>query len=122
MAAFLRLTETIARATTTGDRQPLYTAVDVLAYDELDLLVTAAFEAPSGTTGLYLDLFSGMQTATEDGWIKVGNTSPQITLTTRSVAWSFNAGFFRYIRWQVNSLTGATAVRFSVEVVGRKNA
>ena len=47
MAELIAITEGLVKTTTGTESQSLQNAVDVLRFDSLDLLVTAAFESPS---------------------------------------------------------------------------
>ena len=122
MADLFRLTEAYARITANYDEQPLYTAVDVLAYDSLDVLITAAFEAPGVGAVFGLTLVSGIETSSSDSWVVAGSPSPMLRVTTPTVAFSVSGGFFRYLRWRVTTFEDATAACFTIAVVGRKNA
>jgi len=122
VAALIKLTETLARVDGATDQQALYMAVDVLEYDALDVLVTASFQAPSGGPSFALNLISGMQMVTTDSWIKVGSTSPTMSPTSPTVAWTLNGGFFRYVRWSVAAFSSAAPIRFTIDLVGRRNS
>lgn len=125
MADHFQLTEGVVKVTSSSDVQPLYTAVDVLAYDVLDLLISATFEAPSGTGPLLrLKLRTGTQTATTNGWIdcstapdiRPGLGNPPLQLSS----WTVRGGFFRYVGWSVNQLVNATAAHFRIDGIGRR--
>ena len=118
MAIPFLLTEAVAHVTPGTTDQPLYTAVDVLEYDVLDFLITAAFEAPT-TPSLTVGLISGMQCASSDNWILLSTAIGTFT-ASGSAAASYSGGFFRYVRWRVTSFSGATSANFTIEGVGRK--
>lgn len=121
MAELIAITEGLVKTTTGTESQSLQNAVDVLRFDSLDLLVTAAFESPSSP---YLDLYllSGNQCRSTDGWVAVSLSPPvRGTPPLANACWTITGGFFRYVRWQVHSLTGATAARFRIDGSARRN-
>ena len=122
MAQVVRLTEGVSKATAAGDEQPLYSAVDVSGFDALDLLITGGFETP-GSPILTLSLISGNQVSTTDGWVAI-SIAPAFRGSPAAAigCWSITGGFFRYVRWKVAGLSGATAARFIIEGVGRRNS
>ncbi len=122
MADIIRLTEDWVNVTAAGTTdQPLYAAIDVLAYDVLDLMLVTAMETSGSPYNLTMSLLSGMQVQSTGSWLKVDAFDPVTSASTNTIQRrTLTGGFFRYLRWSV-SLTNVTAARFMIEGVGRSN-
>jgi len=126
VAELIHLTEGVVRITSVSDAQLPYSAVDVLRFDSLDILISAGFESPDGSQTLVLKLLSGTQRASTDGWI-TSSVSPEVSLkggvVVQQASWTVSspsAPLFRYVRWQVYGFSGATAAYFRIDAIGRK--
>lgn len=120
MATPITLTQQPVRYTTAAGAgfQPIYLAFDVSGFDMLD--VEAGLTGVEGAVSAFtLDLYTGMQTQTDDGWVSVGSS----LLSTTSVnSWnkvSISTGLLRFVRWRVSTITGGTAATFFIRGMGR---
>jgi len=96
-----------------AEKQNLRLAVDVSAYDELDLLLTV-YES-SGGGSITVKIITGMQIESDIGWIDVAS----FAATAANAANKQNfKNFLRYIRYEL--ITGSTTTTFLVNGVGRK--
>jgi hypothetical protein len=119
MASEIFLTDGVFRATATLLEQPLAQAVDVSNYDQLDLLLhVAGFEGTP--TGFVVSIISGMNMETNDGWV-VMPTSFNGVITPNGTAILNVPRLFKYVRFRVTTLTGASAVYFTIRGMARKN-
>jgi hypothetical protein len=99
--------------------QPIYLALDAGAYDFLDL-ETGVVSVEGAVTAFTLDLYTGMQTQTDDGWVQVVTLSSATTSPTwTKVNVPATTGLLRYLRWRVTTITGGTAVTFFIRGMGR---
>ncbi len=117
MASELWLTEGVVRVLTGSTKQGLWQAVDVGAYDQLDLLLWInGFEGTPGS--LTVEVITGMSMDSEDGWVTAG-------LFSASSAVNFQekkniTGLLRYVRWKT-TLATATSAMFNVRGMARNN-
>jgi hypothetical protein len=86
---------------TTTTTQDLRLALPVARYDVLDLELRVLTLVG---TGVRVELLTGMQLETADGWVPLGSFS-NITIGNAMENLRFT-NFLRYIRWTVTSLTG----------------
>ncbi len=99
-------------------KQALYDAVEASSFDILDL--EAVILSVSTSTGSpKLEIWTGMQTQTEDGWI------PCITMTSVPAVQTYlvnqTAGFLRYLRWVYTAGGGASeSITFYIRGMGRR--
>jgi hypothetical protein len=112
---------TTASYTSPGVLQPIYLSTDIGGYDFMD--IEAGVVSNEGTvTAFTLDLYTGMQVHTDDGWVKVGNS----LITTATVpTWATTNipnGLLRYVRWRVTTITVGTAMTFFIRGMGRRYA
>jgi len=101
--------------------QPMYLALDIGGYDFCD--IEAGVIANEGTvTAFTLDLYTGMQAQTDDGWVSAGTS----LLTSATVnTWNkvnYASGLLRYLRWRVSTITAGTAITFFVRGMARRYA
>jgi hypothetical protein len=121
MATPFALTHHPARVTATGF-QPLYLALDVSAFDALDVeLGVLSLEGTSPT--VTVQLWSSLQKATDSGWMLLhdfGNKSGVFNAYYRARV-QRSAGLLRYLRWKVTTLggSGSPAATFFIRGVGR---
>jgi hypothetical protein len=121
MADLVTLTQQpirLSQANGAAQRQAIYLAVDVGAYDVLDLeCIVVALEGTSPT--IKVNVVTGMQIQTEDGWVVAGSFNAGGAITTSNSPYlltlgnnsSAGAGLLRYVRWDVTafSATGTFA-------------
>ncbi len=108
--------------------QNLWDAFDVSKYDVLDLEL--GIVNIGGTLGtVTIDLYTGMQIQTEDGWVQVKNVTTGVSIWGTGLAVgayvlaSQSLGFLRYIRWQVTTpLSAGQSVTFFIRGIGRTYA
>ncbi len=119
MAKEVNFTDGVIRVLAAGTTQLIAQAIDVSAYDQLDLmLVLVGYEgsAPSGFTPV---IIGGMQRETENCWVTLGTFG---ALTAANTAGVLNVPrLFKYGRWSVPPFTGATAVSFAIRGMARLN-
>ncbi len=104
----IMLTDQPIRMTATG-RQERYLAIDVGHFRGLDLqLLVTAME---GTNPIAtVKLIGAMDTdADTEGWSDVGVFAPVSAGSTTRVC-TLEQGFFRFLRWELSSLTGTSPV------------
>lgn len=109
MADIIHLTDKPIR-NTAATIQELRLAVDVSAYDELDLLLTM-YEGSS----ISVELWTGMQIETEEGWVIVDTAFTTISLNGETKKNFKN--FLRYVRWKQVTSGDAT---FMINGIGRR--
>lgn len=128
MADLITLTTQPIRITALS-RQAAYLAVDVGSYDLLDLELVCSVEGTA--TSAQINLFTGMQIQTDDGWFipsasgaNFGSLSGSAQVLTAKA--SLTGGFLRYLRWDCSSgtspagsLGGATALTFFIRGMAR---
>lgn len=102
--------------------QILPQALDVLAYDIIDLELRVAFDFISGyTPSLSMAILTGMQMRTTDGWIQAAAFATGSSLVQKlTLSSAAGSPFLRYLRWSVTALTSCNAVRFTITGVGRR--
>jgi hypothetical protein len=113
VADLITLTEDPVRVVATGSgyTQDLRLAVDVSAYDELDL-VLSVFEASASVA---VKVTTGMQRDAELGWVDVG------TFASTGASAAAKANFknlLRYVRYVVTTATVTTS--FTIHGIGRR--
>jgi hypothetical protein len=113
MATVLNITPLQPVAATNGTKQNLWEAVDVAAFDILDLELVVITPASSASL---VTLITGMQIQTEDGWVALTTNFSQST--AGSVIKTFDKGFLRYIRWSCDA--SGTAPTFYIRGMGRR--
>jgi len=95
---------------TNAAKQPLNLALDVSDYDEINALM-GLLALVGSSSGVTIRLITGMQVDSEDGWVTLVTFSAQTTANSFDLQ-NATTGLLRYIRWEVLSLGGATAVTF----------
>ena len=100
--------------------QSLDQALEVLDYDEVDVL--GGLTGVEGTTtGPTLRLLTGMQKDTSDGWVVfVTFTAALLNGPNKYEVQNGSTKLLKYLRWEVTNLGGATAVTFTISGVLRK--
>ena len=89
--------------------QPLYLALDVSAVDHLAILVgvpALSGSSPSAT----VQIITGMQNQTEDGWVSLGDALTFTTPDTWKLVNLLNESPLRFIRWKLTALSGTSPV------------
>jgi len=121
MADIVTLThQPIRQLTTTGTLQPIYLAADIGGYDFLDM--QAGLLGIEGAVSAFtLELWTGMQAQTDDGWAKVGATLLSTTTPGTWGAVNYPNGLLRYLRWRA-VVTGGTAATFFIRGMARRYA
>lgn len=125
MADMITLTQqplryTLASFTAGTVFQPLFLAVDIGNYDFLDL-ETGIIGNEGSVTAFTLELWTGMQTQVDDGWVSAGQLISSVTVN----AWNpknIPNGLLRYVRWKVTGMTAGTAITFFVRGMARRYA
>jgi hypothetical protein len=96
--------------------QPLRESTDVREYDELDVLLQVV--AVTGSGNVVVEIITGMQVDTEDGWLTAGT----FTAMTATGAQKIHVtGLLRYVRWKA-TLTGFSNVSLVVSGMMRQRA
>lgn len=115
MADVFALTHQPIRVTAVGF-QPIYLAMDVGAYDFLDVAFgVLALEGASPS--VTVELWTGMQVQSDNGYVQL----LQFVTTTTPNIWqwpSIQTGLLRYLRWNVTALAG-TAATFTIRGMAR---
>lgn len=120
MATEIDLTNGVIRMPTnaTYTYQQIQQSVDVSRYDQVDLLLHVAGVEGAVTTFI-VSIMSGMQLETDDGWVAL---APFASVTTANGTAVLNVPkLFKYIRWKVTTITGGTAVSFTIRGMARNN-
>lgn len=87
--------------------QPLREALDVSAFDEMDVLLEiAALKGSGSPTTFQVSVITGMQTQTESGWVIAGTFSNH---TASGAEKLYVTGLLQYVRWQITSTDFDTA-------------
>lgn len=112
------LVTTPVRITATG-AQELRLALDVSAYDVLDLelrVLRLEGTSPSVT----VEIQTGMQRESSEGWVTLGTAFPAVATAPKSEVRNLT-NLLRYIRWNVTVLSGSgsPAATFMIDGVGR---
>jgi hypothetical protein len=108
MADIIHLTDKPVR-NTTAIIQELRLALPVHMYDEADLLLTM-YEG----TSITIELWTGMQTETEEGWVLAGTFT---VLSAQGEAKLNIKNFLGFLRWKQ---TTASAATFLINGIGRR--
>jgi hypothetical protein len=117
MAPTFALTQQPIRATGT-QRQPMYLALDVSGFDGLDVELMCNIEGTAANAAI--TLVTGMALDTESGWSAIpANFAPISGTGQQFFRVSIRGGLFRYLRWDVGSLGGASAITFFLKALGR---
>jgi hypothetical protein len=112
------LTPQPVRVTATG-KQLIREALDVSAYDQADVLPFVA--ALEGTTpSVTVRIITGMQVASEDGWVVAGTFS---AVTAGNTPLKISCpGLLKFLRWEVSAISGSgAAAAFTVSGMLRRN-
>ena len=124
MADVIQVTGGIVRVTTT-EWQALDQAIDISAYDELDLVIGVVSLESAGN--LQIKLATGMQKMSGQtdpsslaGWFQVASFSSIGSAPSwEKIRIASTAGLSRYLRWFVGSLS-ASAASFTIEGMARR--
>ncbi len=125
MASIINVTPTqpvTLNNTAANVRQNLWEAVDIAAFDILDLELVITTITGAGLGAVQVDLITGMQVQSEDGWIVAtptggvwGALAPGAYLKT------FDKGLLRYVRWQMTTdIPLANTVPFYIKGMARR--
>jgi hypothetical protein len=123
MADIVTLTHQPIRYTTAAGAgmQPILMATDVGGYDFLDL--EGGVVANEGSVSAFtLDIYTGMQAQTDDGWIQVGSSLITAATTNTWYKQNYASGLLRYVRWRVTTITSGTAITFFIRGMARRYA
>ena len=119
MGEIFSLTGPGVRVTTTTAVQSLELVFDAIAYDEMCIqAMVLGFEGPTSPS-FTVGVDTAMQRETTDGWLSI---SSFLAISAVGVPQSLTltkGGFFRYLRWNVSNLSGATGVSFYISGVAR---
>jgi hypothetical protein len=118
MADMFTLTPQPVRVTAVGF-QPIYLALDIGAYDFMDVqLGILGLEGTSPTATV--ELWTAMQNQTDDGWVQAFAWTNQSTTNTW-IKGTVSSGLLRYLRWKLTTLggSGSPAVTFSIRGMAR---
>jgi hypothetical protein len=130
MADILTVTPTPIQVTG-ATKMNMWDAIDVGAYDILDLQLLLVASTGSYTSGSFTcQLLTSMQRQVDDGsWTATTFTSGNWTISSWPGSFPSgypavqDKGFLRYLRWNVTSLpTGITSVTFFIRGMARKYA
>jgi len=110
----LQLTAGAVRVTAAG-AQELRLAREVLAFDQLDVVVRV-LSLEGGGASIDLALQTGMQLESAQGWVTLGAFN-RITSSPSGQSHHFT-GLLRYVRYEVTALAG-TAATFTLCATGR---
>jgi len=105
MADLIWITQPLQEVSAGTPRQSIDSAIDVSGYDELFIQTYCCGVSIPSTRSVNIELITGMQNQTEDGWIQVF-TNTITALTPGAAGGSFSnlvspGTFLRYIRWNV---------------------
>lgn len=99
--------------------QPLYLARDISAYDQIDAVLTVCGLEGTSTPNVTVELWTGTQAQTDDGWVQLAAFTNLATANT-SEKRSITSGLLRFMRWKVTTLGGTTpAAIFLINCLGR---
>lgn len=112
------ITEVPIRVSATG-AQDLRLAVDVLDVDDLDLELQV-LRLEGGTPSVTIELQTGMQTESSEGWVTV-SAFTAVSTAPGSQKRNFT-NLLRYVRWNVTALSGSggPAATFLIHGMGRR--
>ncbi len=87
--------------------------MDVGGVGAFDLELVCAVEGTA--TNAAIQLITGMQVQTEDGWVSCSPSFAPISGTGQQIVRvSVGSGLLQFLRWNVSSLGGATALTFFI--------
>jgi hypothetical protein len=115
MRALLTFTPQPVRITANNTRQQLWTVLDVLDYDILDLELGVVESAGGGT--VYIDLYTGLDREVGSDWHLI--TSVPFFAANTFAARTITGEFLRYVGWSVSFSGGATAATIWVRGIAR---
>ncbi|MGZ5152773.1 MAG: hypothetical protein ACXWC5_22355 [Burkholderiales bacterium] len=118
MATEITLTPQPIRLTAAA-RQALYLAVDISPFDSLDLEAVCVFEGTA--TNAIVNIYTGMQLDTEDGWVLAGAVNSLSGTGQQIARLNIPGALLRFVRWDISSLGGATAITFFIRGMARSN-
>lgn len=120
MATEIDLTGGVQRAltATANNAQLIAQSVDVSKHDQADLILHVA-GVEGNVTNFTMSITSGMQMESDDGWVTLGSFSS--VTTPNGTAVLHLTGLFKFIRWRVTTMTGGTAVTFTIRGMARGN-
>ena len=101
--------------------QPIYLATDVGGYDILDL-EGGVVANEGGVTAFQLEIWTGMQNQTDDGWRIVGEQLITAATTNTWYIQNYKRGLLRFVRWKVVTITAGTAITFFIRGMARRLA
>jgi hypothetical protein len=111
------LTQWEVKVGAAGGEQLLFNAVDVSQFDELSLILTAAFQGSSSAT---IDILTGSSLGTTDGWYVAGSFGSVVyngTFVATLILPDSSVPLLRFIRWRASG--ASDFVRFMIRGVGR---
>jgi hypothetical protein len=120
MATEVNLTDGSIRATTAAGSvtQSMSQAVDVSKGDQADM-VLHVLGNEGGVTVFVVALITGMSMESEDAWVELGTFASNVTA---NLAEKKNfTGLLKYYRWKVKTITGGTAITFTIRGMVRTN-
>jgi hypothetical protein len=80
--------------------QPLREALDISAFDEMDVLLNLASAKTATSGSITVEISTGMQTQTDDGWVTAGTFTAMTAVGSQKI---HVTGLLQYIRWRVTS-------------------
>jgi len=118
MAAVINLTNGAIRVIA-NTKQPLHEAIDVSAFDSIDLLLSAYTLEGTSSPQAQVQILTGMQKDTEDGWVSAfafATTTTAPTFTKDHIT-----GLLRFVRWEVLNVSGTNpALTFALNGMARQ--
>lgn len=101
---------------------PLSEAIDVMEYDSLDLTLTVPALSATSSPTLDVEIWTGMQKSTPDGWYKAANWS-QVTAASANGVKLNVISLQKYIIWKVTlaAQSGTPGCTFFIAGVARQN-
>lgn len=120
MADIIHITDKPVRVGSIG-AQELRLAKEVLAYDELDLVLRVLSLEGTAGPNVTIELQTGMQLDSEEGWVQAAAFSNIDDTETPSEEKANVKNFLRYLRWNVTTLGGTDPfATFTIVGVGRR--
>ncbi len=99
-----------------------YTAIDVADYDRLNFSIYATYVDTTNAPSCVVQLWTGMQTDTTDGWVQLPVSATLSTPNTSFQTVLGPGGFLRYISWSVPTFTNSGYIGINIRASCFKRA